>query len=97
MVEFLHTFYTTSGFGQIAIGNVVMMVVGCLFIYLAITKEYEPLLLVPIGFGMLVGNIPFMEGMGIGYREDLSVLNILYHGVRYGWFPPLVFLGIGRP
>ena len=95
MVEFLHTFYTTSGFGQIAIGNVVMMVVGCLFIYLAITKEYEPLLLVPIGFGMLVGNIPFMEGMGIGYREDLSVLNILYHGVRYGWFPPLVFLGIG--
>ncbi len=95
MVEFLHTFYTTSGFGQVAIGNIVMMVVGCLFIYLAITKEYEPLLLVPIGFGMLVGNIPFMEGMGIGYREDLSVLNILYHGVRYGWFPPLVFLGIG--
>ncbi|MCC7342707.1 MAG: sodium ion-translocating decarboxylase subunit beta [Bryobacterales bacterium] len=95
MVEFLHTFYTTSGFGQVAIGNIIMMVVGCAFIYLAITKEYEPLLLVPIGFGMLVGNIPFMEGMGIGYREDLSVLNILYHGVRYGWFPPLVFLGIG--
>ncbi|MCZ2153956.1 MAG: sodium ion-translocating decarboxylase subunit beta [Bryobacterales bacterium] len=95
MVEFLHTFYTTSGFGQVAFGNIAMMVVGCFFIYLAITKEYEPLLLVPIGFGMLVGNIPFMEGMGIGYREDLSVLNILYHGVRYGWFPPLVFLGIG--
>lgn len=95
MVEFLHTFYTTSGFGQVAFGNIAMMAVGCFFIYLAITKEYEPLLLVPIGFGMLVGNIPFMEGMGIGYREDLSVLNILYHGVRYGWFPPLVFLGIG--
>ncbi|MDZ7636809.1 MAG: sodium ion-translocating decarboxylase subunit beta [Bryobacterales bacterium] len=72
-----------------------MMALGCLFIYLAITKDYEPLLLVPIGFGMLVGNIPFPEGMGIGYRENLSVLNILYHGVRYGWFPPLIFLGIG--
>lgn len=95
MLEFLHTFYTDSGFGQVQIGNLIMLLVGCGFIYLATQKDFEPLLLVPIGFGMLVGNIPFPEGMGIGYREDLSVLNILYHGVRYGWFPPLIFLGIG--
>lgn len=95
MLEFLHTFFADSGFGLVQVGNVVMLAIGCLFIYLAINKGFEPLLLVPIGFGMLVGNIPFPEGMGIGYREDLSVLNILYHGVRHGWFPPLVFLGIG--
>lgn len=95
MLEFLHTFFADSGFGLVQVGNVVMLAIGCVFIYLAINKGFEPLLLVPIGFGMLVGNIPFPEGMGIGYREDLSVLNILYHGVRYGWFPPLVFLGIG--
>ncbi|MCW5964694.1 MAG: sodium ion-translocating decarboxylase subunit beta [Bryobacterales bacterium] len=95
MWEFISQFAANSGFGQIAPGNVVMIIIGCIFIYLAITKDYEPLLLVPIGFGMLVGNIPFVEGMGIGYREDNTVLNILYHGVRYGWFPPLIFLGIG--
>ena len=95
MLDFIQTFISNSGFGQVQPGNIVMMVVGCIFIYLAIAKDYEPLLLVPIGFGMLVGNIPFPEGMGIGYRENASVLNILYHGVRYGWFPPLIFLGIG--
>jgi oxaloacetate decarboxylase beta subunit len=95
MVEFLQNFYYNSGFGQVQIGNIIMMLVGCFFLYLAITKDYEPLLLVPIGFGMLVGNIPFAPGMGIGYLENGSVLNILYHGVRTGWFPPLIFLGIG--
>jgi oxaloacetate decarboxylase beta subunit len=95
MVEFLQNFYSNSGFGQVQIGNIIMMLVGCFFLYLAITKDYEPLLLVPIGFGMLVGNIPFAPGMGIGYLENGSVLNILYHGVRTGWFPPLIFLGIG--
>lgn len=95
MLEFLQNFYSNSGFGQVQIGNIIMMLVGCFFLYLAITKDYEPLLLVPIGFGMLVGNIPFAPGMGIGYLENGSVLNILYHGVRTGWFPPLIFLGIG--
>ncbi len=95
MLEFIQTFAANSGFGNFHVTNLIMIVIGCVFIYLAVTKDYEPLLLVPIGFGMLVGNIPFTEGMGIGYREEHSVLNILYHGVRYGWFPPLVFLGIG--
>ena len=53
------------------------------------------MLLVPIGFGILIGNIPFTSGMEIGIYEEGSVLNILYGGVRYGWYPPLIFLGIG--
>jgi len=74
-----------------------MIAVGLIFIYLAITKDYEPLLLVPIGFGILIGNIPFMENMGmqIGIYEDGSVMNMLYFGVLKGLYPPLIFLGIG--
>jgi oxaloacetate decarboxylase beta subunit len=55
------------------------------------------MLLVPIGFGMLIGNVPFNTGAGleIGIYEEGSVLNILYNGVSAGWYPPLIFLGIG--
>ena len=91
VLDYLHN----SGFGNLTAGNVIMSLVGLLFIYLAIAKHYEPLLLVPIGFGILVGNIPFPPGLGIGFQEPGSVLNILYDGVRRGWFPPLIFLGIG--
>jgi Na+-transporting methylmalonyl-CoA/oxaloacetate decarboxylase beta subunit len=60
-----------------------MLIVGSIFIYLGIAKEYEPLLLVPIGFGILVGNIPFLkEGLQLGIYEEGSVLNILYYGVQ---------------
>ena len=72
-----------------------MLAVGCFFVWLAIKKNFEPLLLVPIGFGMLIGNIPFQAGMEIGIYEEGSVLNILYNGVEKGWYPPLIFLGIG--
>ncbi len=91
VLDYLHN----SGFGNLTAGNVIMSLVGLLFIYLAIAKHYEPLLLVPIGFGILVGNIPFPPGLGIGFQEPGTVLNILYDGVRRGWFPPLIFLGIG--
>ena len=72
-----------------------MIVIGVIFITLGIVKEWEPLLLVPIGFGIIIGNIPIFEGLRIGIYEEGSVLNILYHGVRQGWYPPLIFLGIG--
>jgi oxaloacetate decarboxylase beta subunit len=81
--------------GNFSWGNLAMLAVGCVFIYLGIAKDYEPLLLVPIGFGMLVGNIPLSAGMNIGIYEDGSVLNILYNGVTQGWYPSLIFLGIG--
>uniref|UniRef100_UPI0037445035 sodium ion-translocating decarboxylase subunit beta n=1 Tax=Geofilum rhodophaeum TaxID=1965019 RepID=UPI0037445035 len=72
-----------------------MICVGLFFIYLAIRYNYEPLLLVPIGTGIIIGNIPIMEGFQIGIYEDGSVLNYLYFGVLKGIYPPLIFLGIG--
>ena len=76
-------------------GYIVMIIIGLIFIYLAIKKEWEPMLLVPIGFGIILGNIPFFSGLNIGVYEEGSVLNILYQGVLKGWYPPLIFLGIG--
>ncbi len=93
--ESLNTFWQFTGFYNCDWTNLVMLLVGMFFIYLAIKKNFEPLLLVPIGFGMLIGNIPFQPGMDIGIYEEGSVLNILYNGVQYGWYPPLIFLGIG--
>ena len=72
-----------------------MILIGLIFIYLAIKKEYEPLLLIPIGFGIIVGNIAFAPGFQIGIYESGSVLNYLYFGVSQGIYPPLIFLGIG--
>lgn len=93
----LTTFWRYSGFENLTYGHVIMIVVGLIFIYLAIKKEYEPLLLIPIGFGIIMGNIPFLEhvGMQIGIYEEGSVLNYLYFGVLKGVYPPLIFLGIG--
>lgn len=93
--ESLSTFWQFTGFYNCEWTNMVMLLVGIFFIYLAIKRNFEPLLLVPIGFGMLIGNIPFQEGMDIGIYEPGSVLNILYNGVQNGWYPPLIFLGIG--
>ncbi|MBO4753267.1 MAG: sodium ion-translocating decarboxylase subunit beta [Bacteroidales bacterium] len=96
-IENLQVLWEYTGFGNVEVGNVVMTIVGCLFIYLAIARHFEPMLLVPIGFGILVGNIPFPldAGLRIGIYEEGSVLNILYSGVKQGWYPPLIFLGIG--
>jgi sodium ion-translocating decarboxylase, beta subunit len=88
-------FFQYTAFANFEIGHIIMMLVGCIFIYLGIAKEYEPLLLVPIGFGMMIGNVPFYPGLQIGIHEQGSVLNTLYQGVQNGWYPPLIFLGIG--
>ncbi len=95
MSQTIRTFWEFTGFYNCEWENIVMLVVGCFFVWLAIKKNFEPLLLVPIGFGMLIGNIPFQPGMEIGIYEPGSVLNILYNGVERGWYPPLIFLGIG--
>ncbi|QDS88988.1 Glutaconyl-CoA decarboxylase subunit beta [Rosistilla ulvae] len=90
-------------------GNAIMILVGIVFIGLAIVKDYEPLLLVPIGMGAIVGNIPVIEGMAMGVYDHHrwildngvveyqpgSVLSYLYLGVSLGIYPPLIFLGIG--
>ena len=76
-------------------GNAMMIVIGIIFICLAIIKDYEPLLLLPIGFGVVVGNIPFVEGMSLSVYDEGSVLSYIYLGVSHGVYPPLIFLGIG--
>ncbi|ABB24293.1 sodium ion-translocating decarboxylase subunit beta [Pelodictyon luteolum] len=90
-------FLEYSGFMNVTPGHVLMILIGILFIYLAVRHEYEPLLLVPIGFGILIGNTPFLEnaGLQLGIYEQGSVMNYLYQGVLKGIFPPLIFLGIG--
>ncbi len=92
----LSDFITYTGFACGEWQNYVMILVGIFFIWLAIKKDFEPLLLIPIGFGIILGNIPFKDaGLEIGLYEDNAVLNFFYSGVKEGWYPPLVFLGIG--
>lgn len=97
LIENLTQFWHLTGFYNATWQHFVMLGVGLFFIWLAITKDFEPMLLVPIGFGMLIGNIPFnaTAGLEVGIYEEGSVLNILYNGVSAGWYPPLIFLGIG--
>mgnify|MGYP001059783332 FL=1 len=97
LVQNLTEFWHLTGFYNATWQHFVMLAVGLFFIWLAIKKDFEPMLLVPIGFGMLIGNIPFNTeaGLEIGIYEEGSVLNILYNGVSAGWYPPLIFLGIG--
>ncbi len=97
MASNLGRFWELTGFANATWQHFVMLAVGLFFIWLAIKKNFEPMLLVPIGFGILIGNIPFNAeaGLEIGIYEEGSVLNILYNGVSAGWYPPLIFLGIG--
>ncbi len=97
LAQNLEQFWHFTGFYNVSLApeSLIMLCVGLLFIYLAIKHDFEPMLLVPIGFGILIGNIPFQPGNEIGIYEEGSVLNILYQGVRQGWYPPLIFLGIG--
>lgn len=88
-------FFGYSGFGNCTWGHIIMICVGLFFIALGVIKEFEPMLLVPIGFGMIIGNIPFTDGLQIGVYENGAVLNYLYFGVIKGFYPPLIFLGIG--
>jgi carboxybiotin decarboxylase len=92
MAEFF-SFFGTTGIAQFQLPYLIMLAIGCFFIYLGIAKDYEPLLLVPIGFGVILGNLPGTEAYGV-YAPG-SVMSQLYFGVKYGLYPPLIFLGIG--
>lgn len=95
ILQNLGQFFQYTGFANCTWQHLLMIVIGLTFIYLAIKKEWEPMLLVPIGFGIIVGNIPLFPGLSVGVYEEGSVLNILYQGVVKGFYPPLIFLGIG--
>ena len=94
-MEMLAEFWATNGFSQMTVGHLAMIFVGCIFVTLGIAKNYEPLLLVPIGFGIVIGNIPTAGDMPISVYDKGSVLSYLYFGVSEDIFPPLIFLGIG--
>lgn len=94
-MEMFIDFFSNTGFALADYRNFIMLGIGMLFIYLGIAKHYEPLLLVPIGFGILLGNIPVFKGLGLGIYESNSVLHYLYMGVTAGVYPPLIFMGIG--
>ena len=94
-MDILFDFLNTTGFVSVTLGNLIMILIGIVFICLAIKKDYEPLLLVPIGMGAIVGNIPTSVGMGLSVYDSGSVLQYLYFGVSQGIYPPLIFLGIG--
>jgi len=95
VIEHLTQFLQFTAFANMTVGHLIMICIGLAFIYLAIAKEFEPMLLIPIGFGILVGNVAFAPGYQIGVYESGSVLNYLYFGVLQGIYPPLIFLGIG--
>lgn len=90
-MEVLANMWATTGFVHLYWGNIVMWAVAFLFMYLAIAKEFEPLLLLPISFGMLLANLPsnvFDEGAGLIWR-------FYHYGCEWEVIPPLIFLGVG--
>ena len=95
----LGQFYRYTGFRNATSGHLIMIAVGLVFIFLAIKFDYEPLLLIPIGAGIIMGNIPFFQennvNLQLGIYQEGSVMNYLYFGVMRGVYPPLIFLGIG--
>ncbi len=83
-------FIRSTGFFAMTWQHIVMIVVACILLYLAVRKGYEPLLLIPIGFGMLLANLP-----GAGLMDEGGLISYLYQGVKLGIYPPLIFMGVG--
>ena len=83
-------FLRETGFYAMRYGDLLMIAVACLLLYLALVKEFEPLLLLPIAFGMLLSNMP-----GGGMFDEGGLLYYFYFGVKFGIFPPVIFMGIG--
>jgi Na+-transporting methylmalonyl-CoA/oxaloacetate decarboxylase beta subunit len=93
-MDLLIQFLTNTGYYLADYRHFLMWGIGLFFVYLAIAKQYEPLLLLPIGFGVLVGNVPFFKGFGLGIYEPNSVLHYLYFGVTTVCTHPLFSLGL---
>ena len=86
----LTSVWTDSGFAALTWENMVMILVGLVLLYLAIAKEYEPLLLMPIAFGDIMANFP-----NTGFETDMGVMMAIGFGIKYEIFPPLIFMGVG--
>ncbi len=86
----LQAIWNDSGFAAFTMGNAIMILVGCILLYMAIGKGFEPLLLSPIAFGCLLANIP-----KTGFETDPGVMQVILFGIHHEIFPPLIFLGVG--
>ncbi|HPR63117.1 MAG TPA: sodium ion-translocating decarboxylase subunit beta [Thermoanaerobaculia bacterium] len=96
MIDHLIRYLEATGFSNLTLDHVIMIGVACLLIYLAIAKKFEPLLLIPIGFGALLINLPANGLMAPPHGEEIGGLFwYIYHGIKLEIFPPLIFLGIG--
>ncbi|HUM59277.1 MAG TPA: sodium ion-translocating decarboxylase subunit beta, partial [Bacillota bacterium] len=89
-MEVIVEIWQSTGIANLSWREVIMIAVACLLLYLAIVKQYEPLLLLPIAFGVLLANLPLT-----GLTEEGGLIYWLYQGVKLGIYPPLIFLGIG--
>ena len=108
-MQALLDFFKTTGYYAITWQQVLMIFVSCVLLYLAIVKKFEPLLLVPIAFGMLLANLPLaglmdgptmvkdilVDGSVVERSQPGGLLYYLYQGVKLGVYPPLIFLGVG--
>ncbi len=97
-LEALQTIWNTSGFAAITWQQCLMIGIACVLLYFAIVKKFEPMLLLPIAFGILLANLPLtglMSAPAEGSTEPGGLLYYLYQGVKLGIYPSLIFLGIG--
>lgn len=100
MLDAIRSILQDSGFAQLTYQHVIMIAIACVLIYLAIAKKFEPLLLLPIAFGMLLVNLPWPETI-VGVMEGPvgdqagGLLYYLYQGVKLGIYPSLIFMGVG--
>lgn len=92
-MELLKILYETTGLSMITVKQIIMIIIALSLLYLAIKKQYEPYLLLPISFGMLLANLPAVANEGL--MEKGGLLYYLYQGVKLGIYPPLIFLAIG--
>ena len=86
----LQSVWNDSGFSSITVDNIIMIIVGCLLLYMAFVKEYEPLLLSPIAFGCILANFP-----KTGFNDEMNVMMAIGFGIKYEIFPPIIFMGVG--
>ena len=86
----LQSVWMDSGFASFTVGNPIMILVGILLLYMAIGKEFEPLLLAPIAFGCIMANFP-----STGFLTEPGVMQLINAGIKFEIFPPLIFLGVG--
>lgn len=91
-MNYIQEYFSTAGIAQISVSQLIMIGIALLLAYLAIAKKYEPLLLLPLAFGMLIANIPMA---GLSVHDEGGLIYHLYQGIRLGVYPPMIFLCIG--